>query len=186
MLRTAALLTATYLAAFLTTSAMTAPDGLSTALDRLVSAAERVDPRAFLPAQDAQAQGRTEAPLAKSAALPRLRGAIEASGEPAREAVEVTALPGGRLALRDAEGRLLLLHDPAERTTRVARGARLPRLLAEPAGKEPRLEIAPPGPAPAETEAPDDADEPLASGCESAVSPLARPRSRAVLCLAAL
>ncbi|WP_349370604.1 hypothetical protein [Salinarimonas sp.] len=200
MLRIAALLTATYLAAFLATSALTAPDGLSVALARIASALERVDPTALIPAQGAQAQdaqaegakaraGSVPAlakadPLVDRSALPRLRGAID----PSREAVEVTALPGGRLALRDADGRLLVLHDPAERTTRVARGARLPRLLAEPLGDEPRLEIAPLRPPPVETEAPEEADEPLASGCESAVSTLARARhgAGAVLCLAAL
>lgn len=190
MLRIAALLTATYVAAFVATSALTAPDGLSAALARIADAVERMDATALHPAQRAQARASRAPALAKAdplvgrSTLPRLRGAIE----PSREAVEVTALPGGRLALRDADGRLLVLHDPAERTTRVARGARLPRLLAEPLGDEPRLEIAPLQPAPAESEAPDEADEPLATGCESAVSSLARTGrgGGAVLCLAAL
>lgn len=195
MLRTAALLTATYLAAFLATSALTAPDGVGTAFGRIAASLERIDPDAFLPAPDAQARD-VPAPmpapalakadaLAIAAAPPRLRGAIAPGGEPA----EVEALPGGRLALRDADGRLLFLHDPTDRTTRVARGARLPRLLAEPAGDEPRLDLVPAHrDPPAESEAPDGPDEPLASGCESAVSSLARARrgAGAVLCLASL
>jgi|GEM_PF-3400813 len=193
MLRVAALLIATYLGAFLATSALTAPEGLGTAIARLQAAATAV---AVWPS-DAQAYARatfTEpaatgalapARMRKSAALPRLRGAHAPTK--AVEPGEIEATPQGLLAIRDADGRLLFLHDPAAGRTMIARDARLPRLLGAPTGDEPRVEIAP-GLAPGQSETPDESDHPLAAGCESAVSPLARAHHAAtgVLCIAAL
>lgn len=193
MLRIAALLIATYLAAFLTTSALTAPGGMQAAVDRLTGAVALV---AAWPSGAHASAARTVAEpestgtlaatrLRKSAALPRLRGAHA----PARllEPSEIEATPQGRLAIRDADGRLLFLRDPAAGETVIARGARLPRLLAAPTGDDPRLDVAPTT-APGGPATQDDGDDPLAAGCESAVSPLARSRRTAsgVLCIAAL
>lgn len=193
MLRLAALLTATYLAAFLSTSALTAPDGLRTALDRLAGAAAHVVARpSGAPARARASGGLAAEPargaparLRKSSALPRLQGAHGPA--PVFEASEIEATAPGRLAIRDADGRLLFLRDPAAGKTTIARGARLPRLLAEPTGDAPRLDVAPGSP-PTEGDMPAADDETLAAGCESAVSPLARTvrATSGVLCLAAL
>ncbi|MGP9819990.1 hypothetical protein ACTZWW_08235 [Salinarimonas sp. NSM] len=192
MLRLAALLVATYVGAFVLTSAVTSPHELRTGWARLAGATQSL---VSLPARaeaKAEVSGRATGGARKSAALAR------PSGQPAHPldlaTSEIVLLAGGALALLDAEGRIVLRHDPAGRTTTIARGTSLPRLLAAPAGDAPRL----PGPLPRrevdpprEVDAPevDGPDETLAVGCESPVSPLAgggRAVSARALCLASL
>ncbi|MGJ3262612.1 MAG: hypothetical protein ACFE0R_05180 [Salinarimonas sp.] len=203
MLRLAALLFATYVGAFVLTSAVAAPHELRAAWMRLAGAIEILvavpapgeahaevsragDPFAGSPATTPPAAG-----AGKAAALARpARG--DQSHADGSEAFEIVLLATGALAVLDREGRLVLRHDPAERTTTIARGARLPRMLAEPAGDEPRV-LEPQIPVmretPGERDRSRDGEETLAVGCEGPVSPLARggrALSSRALCLASL
>lgn len=196
MLRIPALLVVTYCAAFVLTSALAAPDRLRDGVSRIegvvsgLFGAAASEMSAFDAADDVSATGSvTETPRARALYRADLWSLPPVTNRPARAAApgEIELAGRGAIAIRDGDGNLVFLHDPSERTTTIARGATLPRLLAEPAGDEPRLDIAPPRPS-GDTEPADTPDERLAPGCESAVSPLARSdvARLGVLCLAQL
>ncbi|GGK50333.1 hypothetical protein [Salinarimonas ramus] len=179
MPRLAALLLATYVGAFVLTSALAAPHELRATWDRIAGTVAGTV--AALSAGPAEAREPAHGVVAtKTSARMRLPQPASAS-----RAAEIVAFSSGAIGAFDVDGRLVALHDPDARTTTVVRGAEVPRLLVAPAADEPRLPIRP---APADAEPVPDADEPLAAGCESPVSPLARTRavSSRTLCLASL
>ncbi|WP_372424905.1 hypothetical protein [Salinarimonas chemoclinalis] len=188
MLRLAALLFSTYVGAFVLTSAVAAPHELRAAWTRLAGGLETLVSMRVAGDAHADSLRASRASVRKAPALARsfVEPREPRSSDPV--ASEIVLLDGGALAILDAEGRVLLRHDPAGRTTTIARGADLPRLLATPAGDAPR----PPEPsrrAPGDPGSTDEPDEALAAGCESPVGPLARgggAASARALCLASL
>lgn len=165
MLRLCALLVGTYVASFAATSALTAPEALMRALDRIAAPA--------IAAIDPPRMSRPAAPRSDRLTVAPAAARIDAPALHDLSTIEIDP-EGGILVLRDARGTVLFRTDARARETEIARSVVAPLVapLAAAGAREKRVPAGPmPTRAPERPRAPAPV-EPLAPGCESPLGPI--------------